>query len=166
MIVYPNVDHFKTIIPQPKKYLYSSLTSKELDQTVFTLKQQEPKDSVLIIEISTCKGNFAYKLTNNLNKENSETKENNDILLEDRGKKVIISKIENNAEYYLSIYGLKEDEMIIAPKIASSNEVDFLLYYYTIDKDSFTFFKFDNLIITLIIFCIICIHLKFAKYIT
>ena len=65
MIVYPNVDHFKTIIPQPKKYLYSSLTSKELDQTVFTLKQQEPKDSVLIIEISTCKGNFAYKLTNN-----------------------------------------------------------------------------------------------------
>ena len=146
MIVYPNVDHFKTIIPQPKKYLYSSLTSKELDQTVFTLKQQEPKDSVLIIEISTCKGNFAYKLTNNLNKENSETKENNDILLEDRGKKVIISKIENNAEYYLSIYGLKEDEMIIAPKIASSNEVDFLLYYYTIDKDSFTFFKFDNLL--------------------
>ena len=140
MIVYPNVDHYKRILPQPKKYLYSSLTSKDLDQTVFTLKQQEAKDNLLIIEISTCKGNFGYELTNNLNKKS----EIQDLLIGDKGKKLIVSQIEKNAEYYLSIYGLKEDEMIIGPKIGSSSDVDFLLYYYTTEENLFSFTDFDS----------------------
>ena len=139
IIAYPNVEHFKRILPQPKKYIYSSLTSKNLDTTVFTFKQQEEKDNLLIIEISSCHGNFGYKLTNSLNDDM------NDISTDEKGKKTIISNIQKNVEYYLSIYGLKEDEIIIDPNwFNASYDVDFLLYYYTTEKSSYSIINFDS----------------------
>ena len=42
--------------------------------------------------------------------------------------------MEKNTEYYLTVFGLKEDEMIFGPKINSTCDIDFLLYYYIIDK--------------------------------
>ena len=130
MIAYPNVDHFKRIIPKANKYLYSTLTSQDLDKTVFTFQQQEynDKEKLLVIEISSCKGNFGYEFTNNKNKGNE------DLSLNRKGKKLIITWMEKNTEYYLTVFGLKEDEMIFGPKINSTCDIDFLLYYYIIDK--------------------------------
>ena len=132
MIAYPNVDHLNRIIPQAKKYIYSSITTQQLDRTVFTFKPQEEKDNLLIVELSACKGNIGYTFTNNIDKSNE------DLSLDIKGKTIILSRIQRDAEYYLSVFGLKEDEMVFAPKINSTCDLDFLLYYYTAQEDFFS----------------------------
>ena len=137
MIAYPNVDHLNRIIPQAKKYIYSSITTRHLDQTVFTFTKQEENDNILIIELSACKGNIAFSFTNNVNKANQ------DLYLDKKGKKIIISRIENNVEYYLSVFGLREDEMVFGPKIDSTCDADFLLYYYTSQEEILSSLYYD-----------------------
>ena len=144
MIAYPNVDHFSRINPAQRKYIYSSLSSKDADTTVFSLKQQEYTDNILVIEISSCRGNFGYKLTNSL--ANSVTKGSSvkNVDFDDKGKKIIISTIQRNMEYYLSVYGLKEDEMLFSDYELRSESIDFLLYYYTTDAKGYSQAYFDS----------------------
>ena len=144
MIAYPNVDHLSRINPAPRKYIYSSLSSKDADTTIFSLKQQESTDNLLVVEISSCRGNFGYKLTNSL--ANSVTKGSSiqNIDFDEKGKKIIVSKIQKNVEYYLSVYGLKEDEMLFNDYELRLEAIDFLLYYYTTDAQGYSQTTFDS----------------------
>ena len=145
MIAYPNVDHFSIINPTPRKYIYSSLSTKEIDKTVFSLKQEDRNDYLLVVEISSCRGNFGYKLTNNL--ANSVTKGSSSVLnvaFDDKGKKVIVSTIQKNVEYYLSVFGLKEDEMLFSDYDLRVEAIDFLLYYYTTDAQGYAQSNFES----------------------
>jgi hypothetical protein len=145
MIAYPNVDHFSIINPTPRKYIYSSLSTKEIDKTVFNLKQEDRNDYLLVVEISSCRGNFGYKLTNNL--ANSVTKGSSSVLnvaFDDKGKKVIVSTIQKNVEYYLSVFGLKEDEMLFSDYDLRVEAIDFLLYYYTTDAQGYAQSNFES----------------------
>ena len=143
MIAYANVDHYQRIIPLPNKYIYSSLNSKHVDETVFSLKQQDIKDNLLVIEISSCRGNLGYTLTNSL----SSNKKSNileNYLMDEKGKKIVIAKMEKNAEYYLSVYGLKEDEMLFSDSDIKREDIDFLLYYYTTTDNEYNQTNFDS----------------------
>ena len=140
MIVYPNVEHYERISPIPNKYIYSSLNSKKSDITVFSFKQQEYNDNLLIIEISSCRGNLGYKLTNGLRKDNLVK----NFIFEEKGKKKIIAKIQKNEEYFLTVYGLKEDEMLFNDYEFKTEDVDFLLYYYTIEEKEYNQIIFDS----------------------
>ena len=138
MIAYPNVEHYEIVYPQPNKYIYSSLTSKRVDKTVFKFKQQEKDQDLLVIEISACQGNFWYQLTNSLStksKKNSSN-EQDTYLIRGKGKKIVVAKIEYNIEYYLSIFGIKEDEMLFGDTY-NTTDIDFLLYYYTTNSQEF-----------------------------
>ena len=48
-----------------------------------------------------------------------------------------------NDEYYLSIYGLKEDEMIFNDNKTNS-DIDFLIYYYTTNEEKFAKTIYDT----------------------
>ena len=143
MIAYANVDHYQRITPLPNKYIYSSLSSKQVDETVFSLKQQDIKDNLLVIEISSCGGNLGYTLPNSL----SSNKKSNileNYLMDEKDKKIVISKMEKNAEYYLSVYGLKEDEMLFSNSDIKREDIDFLLYYYTTTDIEYNQTNFDS----------------------
>ena len=143
MIAYANVDHYQRITPVPNKYIYSSLSSKQVDETVFSLKQQDIRDNLLVIEISSCRGNIGYTLTNSLsNQKKSNILQN--YIMDEKGKKVVIAKIEKNTEYYLSVYGLKEDEMLFSDSDIKREEIDFLLYYYTTTDTEYNQTTFDS----------------------
>jgi len=144
MIAYPNVDHFSRINPMPRKYIFSSLSSKDVDKTVFSLKQQESTDNLLVIEISSCRGNFGYKLTNNLANSVRSGGSVQNIDFDEKGKKVIVTTIQRNVEYYLNVYGLKEDEMLFSDYDLRSEAIDFLLYYYTTDSRGYSQSTFDS----------------------
>jgi hypothetical protein len=144
MIAYPNVDHFSRINPTPRKYIYSSLSSKDADTTVFSLKQQESTDNLLVIEISSCRGNFGYKLTNSLANSVTRTSSFQNFGFDEKGKKVILTTIQRNVEYYLSIYGLKEDEMLFSDYDLRVEAIEFLLYYYTTDSKGYSETTFDS----------------------
>ena len=140
MIAYPNVDHYERIIPVPNKYIYSSLSSKEVDETVFSFKQQDIKDNLLVIEVSSCRGNLGYSLTDSTSQRVNYLENYS----EERGKKVILANIGRNIEYYLSVYGLKEDEMLFSDSEIIYEGVEFLLYYYTTTSQEYKQINFDS----------------------
>jgi len=144
IIAYPNVNHFERITPSPKKYIFSSLRSNKVDTSVFSFKQQEEKDNLLIIEISSCKGNLGYKLTDSLSSNLGSKNSPHNFVMEEKGKKIIVVKIEKNVEYYLSVFSLKEDEMIFNDYNIKSEDIDFLLYYYTTDMFEYASNQFDS----------------------
>ena len=135
IIVYPNVDHYELIHPKPNKYIYNSLSHLNEDRTLFTLKKQSSEHNVLVVEISSCQGNFGYKLFNSL--DDSSSVSNDLFVTENQGKKTIVKKIGINEEYYLTVYGLKEDEMIF-DEGKNASDIDFLMYYYTTNEFSYS----------------------------
>ena len=147
MIAYPNVNHYELIYPQQFKYTFSSITSKNEDTTVFSFKKQNKDEDWLIIEISVCKGSFWYKLTDGLNNEilSDNTREIDNYIINEKGKKVILSKFKNDSsEYYLSIFGLGEDEMLFNDTNQNQTGIDFLLYYYTMNVENFHKHLYDS----------------------
>ncbi len=92
------------------------------------------------MEISSCKGDFGYKLTNSL-KNNAHELES--YMIKGKGKKIIYAEIEDNIEYYLSIYGIKEDDLFFDYMNNKNTDIDFLLYYYTINKNDYFKDNFD-----------------------
>ena len=128
MIAYPNVDHYELIYPKPNKYIYSSITDKNVDKTVFAFKKEDKDNNLLVVEISSCQGNFISQLSNNI-----KFRTNNKIetySLNGKGKEIIFAQMESNVEYYLSVMGTKEDEMIFDEDVNTNRDIDFLLYYY------------------------------------
>ena len=145
MIAYPNVDHFEIIHPQPNKYIFSSISSKDVDKTVFNFQRQEKQNNLMVVEISACKGNFFYELSNTLNK-NSQYETNSHInshRVNGKGKSTIVFQIYYNVEYYLSVYGIREDEILFGDNI-NSTDIDFLLYYYSINEQDYYKTEFDS----------------------
>ena len=104
---------FRSELVQPKanKYIYNSITHLKEDRTVFSLKKQNKEDNLLIIEISSCKGNFGYRLFNNLTESNI-IKDKDETVNENQGKKTIVKKMGKYDLYYLSVFGLQEDEIV------------------------------------------------------
>ena len=140
MIVYPNVDHYERITPIPNKYIYSSLSSKDVDETVFSFKQQDINDNLLVIEVSSCRGNLGYSLTDS----QSQKVNYMENYSEEKGKKVIVAHIGRNIKYYLSVYGLKEDQMLFSDSEIIYEGVDFLLFYYTTNYKEYAQTNFDS----------------------
>ena len=135
IIAYPSVGHYELVYPQPNKYIYNSLSHLKEDQTVFILKRQDPADNLLVVEISSCQGNYGFRLFNNLN--DSKLVRDNDVYAKgSHGKKILVKKIGRTNEYYLSVYGLKEDEIVFDTKQNSSG-IDFLMYYYTTTEENY-----------------------------
>ena len=140
MIVYPNVDHYERITPVPNKYIYSSLTDKDVDETVFSFKQQNTNDNLLVIEVSACRGNFGYTLTRSTNQKPNYLEDS----MQEKGKKVIVTHIDRNVEYLLSVYGLREDEMLFSDSEVIYEGIDFLLYYYTTTSQEYMHTYFNS----------------------
>ena len=94
------------------------------------------------IEISSCKGDFGFELTENLPiKSIGITKKINPQIIESNGKKIILAKIKRDIEYYLSVYGLEEDQILFEE--TDKKDIDFLLYYYTIKNSEYIKNKFE-----------------------
>ena len=66
------------------------------------------------------------------------------IYSEEKGKKVILAHIGRNIEYYLSVFGLKEDQMLFSDSEIIYEGVEFLLYYYTTTSQEFKQINFDS----------------------
>ena len=143
ILAYPNVNNYQRIVPDQRGYLYSSLSSIEKDEIIYVLKKQNANEDLLIIEISSCKGSFGFTLSENLPiNDNRPLKTIPAEVTESKGKKIILAKIKEDIEYYLSIYGLSEDQMVFDEK--DNKGIDFLLYYYTTKSGEYTSNEFSS----------------------
>ena len=142
ILAYPNVDHYELVQPKANKYIYNSITHLKEDRTVFSLKKQNKEDNLLIIEISSCKGNFGYRLFNNLTESNI-IKDKDETVNENQGKKTIVKKMGKYDLYYLSVFGLQEDEIVFEQN-RNKTGIDFLMYYYTTNEEQYSKTLYDT----------------------
>jgi len=148
ILVTPVMKNINRIKPEQKLYYFSAIENIKTDKTLFLLKNRNKENDLMIIEISSCKGNFEYTLTDfpplgtesyNYLKQR-ELKSN---IYSFNGKKIIIIRNCEMKEYYLMIFGKKNelDFFINENDDNDSNNspVDILFYYYTIKEIEFNY---------------------------
>ena len=152
MTVTPVLNNMNRIKPQPHLYYFSDFEKKYVDKTLYLLRNVNKEDDLMVIEISLCKGNFIYVLTDTppaetdsyiqLQKKKTKTK-----MFSSNGKKIITVENLEVKEYYLTVFGantpLKDlDGKKRFEEKNSEGEgslVDILFVYYTTNKKNYNY---------------------------
>ena len=152
LLVTPVINNITKIKPEQNIYYFSGLEKKLTERVVFTLKNKDKEDDLMIIEISSCKGNYFYVITdsppldsetyNQLLSRKVQSKQ-----YSSNGKKIITITDIGVKEYYLTLFGINTKinvDLFIHEEIESSQRqnVDVLFYYYTTRK------KYYNYLVT------------------
>ena len=128
ILVSPSVSNIKRISLEPLSFYHSSDSVDMEETTVFDITKAKKTDDIVIIEISSCKGDFSTSLTKELNYFNkSPTNAKNIYEKEKRGRKILTVVEADSSSYYLSVW----------PK-DNYDKGEYLVYYYTTSKEAFT----------------------------
>ena len=147
IVVTPGVDSIKYIEVKPFEYYFSNLTyntpyiKRKVETKIYSLYCENPNHDILIIEISSCYGQYQINIQDelitkdNLNKGSIKYSE-----FDNHGKKTIIIDDISSKHYYLSVSS-KQDDFIckihrVDPENCGNN-LSYLFYYYTAYKGLF-----------------------------
>ena len=164
IIVTPVIKNMNRIHPLQHTYYFAGMKKNTGYKTLFTLKNLNKEDDLMIIELSICKGNFFYVLTETapLNTDvfsELKKKEVKSNLYSSNGKKIITVKNIKPQDYYLLLYSNGAQTLgelfgkIIIPQSESKSDIDLLFFYYTtsskkynylVTKDSFNYETKDD----------------------
>ena len=141
----PLVKNFQRIDANPYTIYYNTQNAKNDFKSIFDLKRVDNNDDIFVIEISACKGQFDADLMNELNYFNDEKagKKINTDKKYQQGRLVLTGQNLKDENYYLGIWGTNADEKSLqnnndlTKPMKYSNEVEYLLYYYTTNKKNY-----------------------------
>ena len=144
VLVSPLVNNIQRIEANPYTIYYNSQNAKNKTKSFFDLKRVDNKDDIFVIEISSCKGQFSADLISQINYFN-EGKNDDKIKVEkqyQQGRMVLTGYNLNELNYYLGISPLSNNENNINDnnlnnQMDYSNEVEFLLYYFTSNNKNY-----------------------------
>ena len=157
IVITPGIHNFKYIEAKPYEYYFSNLTyntsslKKEVETKVYSMTCENPNHDILVIEISTCNGQYEINIQEELiTKDNFNSKSIQYTENEYKGKKVIYIENIKSKHYYLSvrskrskfwckIYALNDENC--------GNNLAYLFYYYTAFSEHFSFQEVDKWII-------------------
>ena len=144
-----SVTRFK---PEQNVYYFSDIEKKYIDKTIFNLKNMNIEDDLMIIEISACKGDFLYTITDTspLDIESYSKLQEKRIpsqIYSSNGKTIITLRDLEIKEYYLTLFGAnnkKEMNLFIDEEEEkkdqdAENNVDILFHYYTTNIKNFDY---------------------------
>ena len=153
----PGIGRFKYVEVRPYEYYFSNLTHnktssrQEIETKVYSLTIENPKHDVLIIEISTCNGNYEINIQENLIiKENVNEKSIKYNEINYNGKKIIVVENINKKHYYLSVKSKRNGRLckiMNIPEELCGNNLAYLFYYYTAFSEHFSFQEVDKWIV-------------------
>ena len=154
----PIMNNISRMKPEQKKYYFSEISNLRSikEKAVYTLKNKEKENDLMIIEISSCKGDFVYALTDfppldNDNYHYLKEKSVPSEIYSSNGKKIITVRNLQVKEYFLILFAANEEnnfDIILDNKNISNNnnvnnrqysEIDVLFYYYTINEKNFNY---------------------------
>ena len=153
VLVTPIINNILRIKPEEKKYYFSGIDNKLSERVVFNLKNINSENDLMIIEISSCKGDFVYTITD-IPPLDTETydqlqkRKMSSSIYSSNGKNIItINNIEVK-EYYLIIFGSNNTQEIDSHiNENEKNNVDVLFYYYTTNKKIYNYLVTDDSLI-------------------
>ena len=145
IMVTPVINNINRIHPQQHVYYFSGMEKKYNDKTLFMLRNKNKEDDLMVIEISSCKGNFVYTLVDSpptdketfLQLQKRKINSNVNII---NGKSVIIVPDIEVKEYFLIVYGssLPNLDLYIDENEKEENS-EILFYYYTTNKKNYNY---------------------------
>ena len=151
VIVTPTVNNIKRIDTKPLRLYFSNANNVETERTIFDLKKIRKHDDIFVIQLSSCSGKIAFALTNTItyfqeamsNIAGVESKESN-------GKLTITVHNVKETDYYLSVWGIDteyECEQEVACDIKKKDNIEYLLYYYSTNKERYQKSKINELLV-------------------
>ena len=149
----PLVKNFQRIDANPYTIYYNSQNAKSDTKSIFDLKRVDNNDDIFVIEISACKGQFDADLMNQLNYFNDE-KAGKKIKIDKKyqqGRLVLTGHNLKDDNYYLGIWGTNNNENIesyndLNKPMEYSNEVEYLLYYFTTNNKNYVYSNVESYI--------------------
>ena len=127
-----NVNHYKRLKADQNKYYFSTVSISNNDKTVFNILKKNKNDDLIIMEISSCNGEFDFLITDKLSFNENITIDNNNITIkhfDSNGKKIIAIFNVENKDYYVNIWGINNNN--------NNNETSFLFFYYSTNLSNF-----------------------------
>ena len=145
VLITPVINNILRIKPDQKKYYFSNIDNNFSEKVVFNLNNINPENDLMIIEISSCKGDFLYTITDTppLDTETYDQLQKRKIssdIYSSNGKKIITIINLEIKEYYLTIFDSNNNqENDIHINKREKNIVDVLFYYYTTNKKLYNY---------------------------
>ena len=147
VLVSPLVKNFQRIDANPYTIYYNSQKSKSDIKSIFDLKRVDNNDDIYVIEISSCKGQFDAELLSQINYFNEEKNDKKIKKIEKKyqqGRMILTGYDLKEENYYLGVWGsnMNNDNEImdnnnLNKPMNYSNEVEFLLYYFTTNNKNY-----------------------------
>ena len=105
--------YISRVKPEQKKYYFSEMINFYSEKIIFTLKNKETENDLMIIEVSSCKGDFIYALTDfaPMDNDNYKTLKEKSVpseIYSSNGKKIITVRNLQVKDYYLTLFGGKD----------------------------------------------------------
>ena len=121
-----NVNHYKRLKAEQNKYYYSTVSIYNKDKTVFNILKKNKNDDLIIMEISSCNGEFDYLITDKLSFNENVTIDNNITIkhFDSNGKKIIAIFNVENKDYFVNVWGINNNNN-------NNNETSFMFFYYS-----------------------------------
>ena len=154
IVITPGMNNFKYIEARPFEYYFSNLTynstsrSKQVETKVYSLTVENLYHDLLVIEISSCVGQYEINIQeeliskDSLNKPSIEYSET-----EYNGKKTIYIENIKSKHYYLSIKSKRDPFFCKLLKLQEENcgnDLSYLFYYYNAYSEHFSFQEVDK----------------------
>ena len=149
ILITPVINSVTKIKPDQRMYYFSSFEEINTEKITYSLKNTNKEDNLMIIQISECKGNVQYVLTDSppLYRESYTELQKRKIPLStysSNGKKIIIVKNLEIKEYYLTLYGGNIfNELFIEEKDEkqdnTKSKLDLLFFYYTTNEKKYNY---------------------------
>ena len=158
IVVTPGIGKIKYMDIKPYEYYFSNLTynktfhrKRQVENKIYSLTCENPSHDVLVIEISTCKGQYEVNIQDelitkeNINKKGIKYIENNF-----NGKKVLYIENIKSKHFYMIIKSQRSKimcKMLNLKEEECGNDLSYLIYYYTTFSDNLSFQDIDKWII-------------------
>ncbi len=143
ILVNPSENKIKRVEAKQLEVFYSNISAiydkngnlETVSEKIYSLEKNDEDDDLMVIEISSCRGDFEYKISSNYNMSV------NDIIYEENeenGRKVIILKKLKEKHVYFSIKASSHnDECEEERKSQCNQRLSYLMYYYSTTKSNF-----------------------------
>ena len=158
IIVTPRIGNIKYMDIKPYEYYFSNLTynttlkrRRQVENKVYSLTCENKHHDILVIEISSCQGQYDINIRDELITKNNI--QGNGIKYTEsnyNGKKVIYVENIKSKHYYLTIKSKRSKFICNMLKLKDEecgNDLSYLIYYYTTFSDNISFQDIDKWII-------------------
>ena len=134
----PGVDSFKYVELKPFEYYYSNLKygfrKRIVENKIYLLNIENLDHDVLVIEISTCIGNYEINIQDEIiTKENLNKPGISYELFNDKGKRIMYIYNIKKKHYYLNV---RSKRLGLALNKEKGNNLEYLIYYYSTYRDN------------------------------